>query len=230
MIQNLKSTFNRLCVRLFVSIDPYSSGEKAEIQNILSELRDDDAVLADTPDVDNLSTGIRPNIEFIKNELDAQDFYVFDLFEPRDGINYNYGLVMGKHADVDGIGDYILEPRFPSDIPAGAFQNIPKRVRQYESSSHSLDTTEDPDYYVNAIESMVRNGNLNQNHCQACQDLYDEYQMVQSTANRTDLDPGFVKRMRMNHYVYSVLGDEFPDMDAASSASSFDNTGYGNIT
>ncbi|WP_147465011.1 hypothetical protein [Halococcus sp. IIIV-5B] len=230
MIQTLHSYFNRICIRLFIPINTYSSSQENTIREILNELGTNDAVLADALNVDNLSTGLMPNIEFISNEMGAQDFYVFNLFEPRDGVNYNYGPVIGKHAGVDGVGDYVLERRFPSDIPPGAFPNIPKRVRQYESTSHSLDTTEDPDYYVNAIGSMVRSGNLNPNHCQACQDLYDEFQMVTSTANRIDLDAGFVKRMRMNHYMYSVLNDEFPNMDAASSASNFDSRGYNEIT
>jgi hypothetical protein len=229
-IQSLAPDFDRLCVRLFVPTDEYTPAEKSEIRDIIDESRSNDVILADTPDVAQLSTGLRPNIEFIQNEIGQQDFYIFDLFEPRGEINYNYGLVMGKHADVDGVGDYILEPRFPTDIPAAAFQNIPKRVRQYESTTHSVNTTEDTDYYVNAIENMVRNGDLDSNHCPACEELYNEYQMVNSTADRTDIGAGFAKQMRINHYMYSVLSEEFSAMDAASGANDFDNTGYGDIT
>jgi len=229
-IQDLTADFSRLCVRLFVPVDEYTQAEKDELKNIINATRDEDAILADAPDVAELSDGIRPNIEFIKNQLGQQDFYVFDLFEPRGEVNYNYGLVMGKYADVDGVGDFAIEPRFQQDIPDAAFQHIPKRVRQYESPHHSVSTTEDSDNYVNAVETMIQTGDLDQNHCPACQELYDEFQDVQADPNRKDLDAGFVKQMRMNHYTYSVLNQEFPDMDAAADAKDFDKDGYDDIT
>lgn len=229
-VQDLSSDFDRLCIRLFVPTSGYTQAEKDEITSVINSTRDEDAILADVPDVAELSKNVRPNIEFIKNQLRGQEFYIFDLFEPRDDVNYNYGLVMGKHADVNGVGDFAIEPRFPQEIPDAAFQNIPKRVRQYERSHHSVNTTEDSDNYVNAVETMMQNGDLNQNHCPACQGLYDEYQMVQSDPNRKDLDAGFVKQMRMNHYAFSILNEEFPDMDAAVDAKDFDKDGYDDIT
>lgn len=228
-IQDLSTDFDKLCVRLFVPADDYTQAEKSEIKAIINELRDGDAVLADVPDVAQLSSKIRPNIDFLKSEIGKQDFYIFDLFEPRTGMNYNYGLVMGKYAGVDGVGDFAIEPRFQQDIPPAAFQNIPKRVRQYESPNHAVSTTEDSDHYVNAVELMIQNGDLDPNHCPACQELYNEYQNVQSDPQRTDLDSGLVKQVRMNHYTYSVLTEEFPDMDAASDAQGFDQSGYNDI-
>lgn len=229
-IQSLSADFSRLGIRLFVPVKEYTPAEKDKISDIINTTRNDDAVLADVPDVAGLSDGIRPNIEFIKNQLGKQDFYVFDIFEPRGEVNYNYGLVMGKYADVDGVGDFAIEPRFPQDIPDAAFQHIPKRVRQYESSHHSVSTTEDSDSYVNAVETMIQNGDLDQNHCPACKELYDKFQDVQADPSRKDLDAGFVKQMRMNHYIYSVLDEEFPNMDAAADAESFDKDGYDDIT
>jgi hypothetical protein len=229
-IQDLSTDFSRLCIRLFVPIRKYNQVERGELKDIISETRDDDAILADVPDVADLSDGVRPNIEFIKDQLDHQDFYVFDLFEPRGEVNYNYGLVMGKYADVDGVGDFAIEPRFQQDIPDAAFQHIPKRVRQYESPNHSVSTTEDSDNYVNAVETMIQNGDLDPNHCPACRELHDEYQNVQADPNRKDLDAGFVKQKRMNHYTYSVLNEEFPDMTAATDAKDFDQEGYDDIT
>ncbi|MDS0259345.1 hypothetical protein NDI56_08070 [Haloarcula sp. S1CR25-12] len=229
-IQSLQSDFNRICVRLFIPINTFTSSEENELKSIISELRDQDAVLADVVDVDQLSTAVRPNIDFIKSEIGNQDFYVFDVFEPRGEVNYNYGLVMGKHANVDGVGDFSIEPRFPNDIPDAAFQNIPKRVRQYDSSSHSVSTTEDSDHYVKAVDMMLKNNNLDINHCPACEKLYNEYQTVKSNSSRKDLDAGFVKQMRMNHYTYSVLAEEFPDMTTAADAASFDRNGYTDIS
>lgn len=228
-IQDLQSTFDRICVRLFVPIDPYTSAEENGIRDIIDELRDQDAVLVDVVDVDQLSTGIRPNIDFVRGEVNGPDFYIFDLFEPRDEVNYNYGLVMGKYAGVDAVGDFVIEPRFPSDIPDAAFQNIPKRMRQYESDLHAVDTTEDSDHYVNAVETMIANGDIDRNHCAACESIIDEYNNVQNDPGRTDLGAGFVKRMRMNHYTYSILDEEFSDMDSASDAEDFDQNGYDDI-
>lgn len=223
------SDFDRICVRLFVPTKDYTNSEKDEIKGIINETRDQDAILVDVPDVADLSDHIRPNIDFIRNNIENQDFYVFDLFEPRGEVNYNYGLVMGKYADVDGVGDFAIEPRFQQDIPDAAFQHIPKRIRQYESSHHSVSTTEDSDNYINAVELMIQRGDLQPSHCPACKSLHNNYQTVQSSQSRKDLDAGFVKQMRMNHYTYSVLDEEFPDLDSATDARDFDKDGYDDI-
>ncbi|WP_311173829.1 hypothetical protein [Halobellus ordinarius] len=137
---------------------------------------------------------------------------------------------MAKHTDVDGVGDFIIERRFAQDIPGAAFQNIPRRIQQYQDSQHTVNTWEDPDHYVSALETMVKNNELNANHCPFCKSLYEEYQRVRADPDRTDLYAGFVKQMRMNHYMYSVLQDEFPSMASASDAKQFDPQGYTEIT
>lgn len=228
-IQNLSSDFDRLATRFFVPIDKYTNQQKQEIRDALQELRAVDRVIADVPDVDNLSNGVRPNIEFLKQEISGQELFVSDIFEPRNGVNYNYSLVMAKYIDADGICDFTLEPRFPQDIPPEAFANIPKRIHHYKTQNHGTTTTEDSDHYVNVVEKMLQNGDLDPAHCPACDDLHDEYQTVRTSSSRTDIGTNFVKQKRINHYVYSLLDDEFRDMASATDAQSFDPNGYADI-
>ena len=231
MIQGLKSEFDRICVRLFIPVDEFSSAQEREIENILELLRENDAVILDVVDIRELDRGIRPNIETITEMTEDRDIYIFDLFEPRGEVNYNYGLVMTKHTEADGVGDFVIEPRFANydDIPDVAFQNIPRRIHQYEHTDHTVTTKQDSDKYLQAVEEMLNQNILEPNHCPFCEALVDEYRTVKSDPDRKDLGAGFVKQMRMNHYMYSVLANEFEDMASAMDAEGFDEDGFEDI-
>lgn len=229
-LDRLQSEFERVGARLFVPVDKYSDKDKTTVKSIIDSLREQDLLMVDVVDIRNIDQGIRSNLEYIESLDNNSKKYILDLFEPREDINYNYSLVMSKYLDFDGFGDFCLEPRFPDDIPPAAFVNIPKRVRQYKSNSHSVSTYEDPDRYLQVIKQMISRGTLDPNHCPFCHRLHDRYQNVSSNPNRKDLDNSFVKRARMGHYQFSLLQNEITDLDAASDAQDFDANGYDDIS
>ncbi len=229
-IKRIQREFERIGVRIFIPVDEFSDLLEDRVESILGELRPTDAVMMDVVDIRDISKGIRSNLEFIISRIGDKDIYLLDLFEPRGDYNYNYSLVMSKDLGATGFGDFVLEPRFQEDIPPAAFQNIPRRIRQYQSSAHAVSTWEDPNHYMPVVEQMLSRGELDPDHCPFCQELKNEYDKVKSTSERTDLGTSFVKRMRMGHYQFAVLQDELPDLDAAGSADDFDSSGYADIT
>lgn len=194
--KELTKDFDSIAVRLFVDGSALSTEQEDNLTNIFELIRETDYVLLDVLQVGGWEGRLYQNIqEIISMAPKTTPIFVLNAFEPREGTGaHNYGPVVTEDLDLNGFGDFVLEPRYPrSGGPAEDVDNI---IRYYDQNGFKIENFRD-EKYLDAVEPLEDATFFDQDHCPFCSEMADE--------SKRNNGHQFWKRTRMGHYIHAML-------------------------
>ncbi|MFH1229706.1 MAG: hypothetical protein V1678_04770, partial [Candidatus Aenigmatarchaeota archaeon] len=220
----LKKTFPRIAVRIFVSHIQVTPHQEAQLRVISDNLRKDDIILLDVIAFEGVEQPVLSNVKTICSLLPAgNEKHILNAFDIRTnrGEVHNYGPLLAKHLGFNGFGDFATSLRYE---PKGGRQGK-KIIRYYVGDSnnklvHFVDTAfsrslsllKASAYWTQAI------GRGHNKNCAGC--------LITATPNESMT---FWKKFRILHYIFSILNDTLPHMNSHKNPQDIDTDGYANL-
>lgn len=199
--QSLRDDFEVIAIRPFVGGPELDEEQRRAFTEIINEIRPIDVIFLDIIDVTGFEGSLYANLEFITNLTSEFDTYALNAFQPREGRrNHNYGPVLADDLGLDGFGDFVLEPRFPS---AGGQPTDTRIIRHYSPDQFDLEMfISEGGGYEEALDQLRESDYWDSNHCQFCREANSDW----NEGHR------FWKRIRMGHYLHAIYLDTFQMM------------------
>ena len=192
--QDLIEAFPTVAHRLIVGRKPLTDHQKRQLRRLASELRPSDRVLFDVIDKGYDEERIVPNIRFLAETFDSQNRAVLNLLNAFSDNRENLSPQVAAELGLSGFGDFAINIRYPSGGgPTGSV-----RIRHYNGGSAYVEEFEGSDY-TEAAEELTDWDEWQTDHCNYCREA--------SRLNRGSASKW--KRIRMGHYIKSVLRSEF---------------------
>lgn len=199
--RTLRESFGTIAVRPFISSQALDETQQENLATLISELRESDIVLIDILDVAKLDSGLYETIEWILNQVQEQEVYILNAFEPRGGFAHNLGPYLASHLEIAGFGDFATDARYPS---GGASSDAERDsiLRQYDQDT--LDVGEyRAETYPKALNQAQADDIFDSAHCYFCSQMANE-----------DRDWSEIwKRLTMGHYITENIDSTLSEMD-----------------
>ena len=199
---SLSDDFDRVAVRIFIPSTELDESQVDDLRILEEVLAPQDIVLLDYFEVGNLgpsATG-RQNLIKVSELFENYSRVILDAFNVFEGINYNFGPVIAKQAGVEGFGDFAVNQRYPpaKDIPMGLHDT--RTIRHYDFDDREIVEFEGkgfsgPDRAYQELDSWNK---WDSDHCEFCEEA----------ATEDSEGFGFWKRVRVGHYIDSVIREE----------------------
>lgn len=183
------SVAHRLMIRMTGSL---SEDQRESLRSLAGSLRSSDRVLLDVIDVgytEELLTDLRFLSEVFKNNDQA----VLNIFNTFEGERENHSPHVADELGIRGFGDFAINVRYPG----GGGWGETVTIRHYHPN-HSFVEEFEGVTYEDASNELTGWDLWQTNHCNYCRD-------AKRLANG---DPSTWKRIRMGHYITSVLRNE----------------------
>ncbi|QIB73533.1 hypothetical protein G3I44_04090 [Halogeometricum borinquense] len=201
--RELQDQFNRLAVRLFVPAGTLTAKQEQNLDAILEELRSEDFLLLDIVDSADFSKHLYERVQSIIDRADNQETYVLNAFEPQDGQRHNLGPVLTQRFDLDGFGDFVTDPRFPSG--GGSSEEQSSIIRQYSQGRYEVREYK-KETYPEAFKELLSEDEFDPDHCEFCSLMVEE---------ESDWATQW-KIYRMGHYIHTILEETLPKVETES--------------
>ncbi|WP_207590494.1 hypothetical protein [Halomontanus rarus] len=209
----INSDYPEVAVRLFIRLVELDRHQKEDIRELIDTLREDDLILLDLVDVAGMDTTAYENLEWVMNQIEDQDAYILNAFKYTDS-NHNYGPIASQSLGANGFGDYVINMRFPQEMN---FAPSVSYIRLYDSETHEIMNYGGANY-EEALESVLDSGDWNPS----------DSPFVEKAFRDPNLDPSTWKRVRMGHYMWSVVDDTLDRMETETGRD-LDERGYSDI-
>ena len=202
--ERLSDDYDRVSLRPFVAPERLTTHQKEDLHTLAEEVGDDDIILLDyiQPHAGSLgpsATG-RENLIEAATVFEDNPCLILDAFDVFEGENYNYGPAIAREAGVEGFGDFAVDRRFPpaEDIPMGMHDT--RNIYHYDFKDREVKKFQGEGYNgsESAFEELSDWSKWDSHHCEFCEEAEAS----------TSEGPGTWKRIRMGHYIESVLEEE----------------------
>jgi hypothetical protein len=195
LYKQLSGDFDRTALRLFISNRGFTDDQLEALENLQSVVSADDILLFDLVDTGGLDEGgtTRSKINGLIQRFDTGTKIILNAFQPYQDENVNYGPRLAKATGANGFGDFVVNRRIERNVPIG---DVNKHIRHYFPSEAEVNKFEGEDY-DEAQAKLHNEPKWDGTHCDYCR----------QADNESGHHP-FWKRVRMGHYLESVLAGE----------------------
>jgi hypothetical protein len=199
---SLSDTYDRVALRVFIPSAELEDWQLEDLRSLEDEIDSEDIVLLDYFQSGNLGppgTG-RENLITASSIFEDHLRIILDAFNVFKGVNYNFGPAIANEAGVEGFGDFAVNQRYPpaEDIPMGLHDT--RTIRHYDFDDREIAEFEGEGFNGanSAYEDLSSWDKWNPDHCEFCEEA----------AAENSEGFGFWKRVRVGHYIDSVLEEE----------------------
>lgn len=202
--QALASEFDTTALRVFIPPTSLSRSQLSGLRELKQATPGDTRILLDYVSTGNLhldSSG-RINLQQVAEVFRQFPLTVLDAFNHHEGENYNFGPAIAREIGAIGFGDFANEPRYrDEDIPPLG-QHDTRNIYHYDYEDRMLRKFQGNGFNGSdsAYEKMQSWPKWNPDHCEFCTDAH----------RTTNEDWVTWKRIRMGHYIESVIETESP--------------------
>ncbi|MEZ3114652.1 hypothetical protein RYH80_01790 [Halobaculum sp. MBLA0147] len=201
--RNLSDDFNRVAIRVFIGSSELTTKQNKDLRELRDTISNEDILLLDSIEPAELGpeSTARKNLTEVAEMFDSNERIILDAFSVFRGVNYNFGPAIAREAGVSGFGDFAHDRRLPpaEDIPMGMHNT--RNIYHYDYEDRQQRKFQGNDGYSgqdSAFEALSDWDKWSPDHCEFCEEA----------EARDSEGPTFWKRVRMGHYVESVVETE----------------------
>jgi len=199
---SISEEYDQAALRIFVPSIELKEWQLEDLRAVEQEIRSEDIVLLDYYETGNLG----PSATGRENLIDTASIFkdnlrvILDAFDVFEGVNYNFGPVIAEQAQVEGFGDFAVNQRYPpaEDIPMGLHDT--RTIRHYDFEDREIAEFKGEGFNGSdsAYEKLSSWNKWDPEHCEFCEEA----------ATEENEGFGFWKRVRVGHYIDSVIREE----------------------
>lgn len=199
--RDLHAEYSQIAVRPFITRGDFDETQKQNLESLLEELRPDDILLLDVIDIADFDGQLYENLQWLINRSEQSAVYLLNAFEPQDGQAHNLGPVLTQDLKIEGFGDFVTDPRYPTG-GGGSDEERSSILRQYDPSQYQVEGFK-ASTYAEALDDAKSKELFDADHCNFCSDMDSE-----------DREWSMIwKVYRMGHYIATNLEETLIDME-----------------
>ena len=189
----LSESFPTVVHRVMLRANRLDDTQRASLEELSNELRSTDRVLFDILDT-GYNDALKSNLEYLAETFDEQDCAVLNLLNAFRSNQDNLSPKVANQLGLNGFGDFGINVRYPGGGgPTGTV-----KIRHYHPTQGYVEEFEADDY-ESAAEELTLWEDWRPDHCEYCR----------RASTTSSASPSAWKRIRMGHYVTSMLRGEF---------------------
>lgn len=192
MQKALQPNFPVVVHRIMVRRTKFNEEQQEKLEALSEEVRQRDRILFDVVEA-GFNNNLEANIQYLSEIFNENPKSVLNIFNAYDGAPENRSPQVADKFGIEGFGDFSINVRYPSGGGGGDTVGIlhyhPSRFRAERFEGKS---------YEEASKELMGWNEWNTNHCDYCRDA----------ASPSTGGPSAWKRIRMGHYITSILRGE----------------------
>lgn len=191
--KSLMEAYPTVTHRLMVRMKgPLTRSQQTDIEELANSLRNTDRVLFDVVDV-GYTDELEADLQYLVDTFEGHRRAILNVFNVFKGERKNRTPWIADDLGVRGFGDFSINVRYPG----GGGQGDTVTIRHYHPNHSFVEEFEGPTY-GDASDELTDWDEWRTTHCDFCRDARREDNGNASTW----------KRIRMGHYISSVLRNE----------------------